>query len=186
LGGAVGVASKPGAGAGFHVWIPYARPVDPKAEEGADETVPPETPAATILFVDDDEAVRSLASRFLAKAGHRVLAAANAGEALLIAESYGPSIDLLITDTVMPFMDGRSLARRLLSSMPSLALLFISGHASPEAESEGEGRFLAKPFSEAALARAASLALSASAERRATAEKERRAGESQAGPKASV
>jgi two-component system cell cycle sensor histidine kinase/response regulator CckA len=180
------VASKPGAGAGFHVWIPYARPVEPRGEEGAAESIPPATPSATILLVDDDEAVRSLASRFLAKAGHRVLSAANAGEALLIAESYGPSIDLLITDTVMPFMDGRSLARRLLTGLPSMAVLFISGHASPEAEREGEGRFLAKPFSEAALARAVSLALLASAERRASDESEMRAGENQAGPKASL
>jgi PAS domain S-box-containing protein len=185
LGGAVGVASSLGAGAGFHVWIPYARPMEPQAEEGADESVWPAAPAATVLFVDDDEAVRSLASRFLAKGGHRVLVAANAGEALLIAESYGPSIDLLITDTVMPFMDGRSLARRLLTSMPALAVLFISGHASPEAERESEGRFLAKPFSEAKLARAVSLALRSSAEKRVREEKEREPGDHD-GPKASL
>jgi CheY-like chemotaxis protein len=114
-------------------------------------------PKAVILFVDDDEAVRSLASRLLEKGGHKVLAAANAGEALLIAESYGAAIDLLVTDTVMPFMDGRSLARRLSASLPGLRVLFISGHAGYEAE--GEGRFLAKPFSETQLARAVAAAL---------------------------
>ena len=56
------------------------------------ESVWPETDPATILFVDDDDSVRALASRLLAKGGHRVLLAANAGEALLLAESYGPSM----------------------------------------------------------------------------------------------
>jgi two-component system, cell cycle sensor histidine kinase and response regulator CckA len=174
LGGAVGVTSKPGAGSSFSAWIPCARPAAIREEKSPEESVWPAAPAATILFVDDDEAVRSLASRLLAKGGHRVLVAANAGEALLIAESYGPSIELLITDTVMPFMDGRSLARRLSATMPGLGILFISGHSSPEAEKEGDGRFLPKPFSEAELARAVSLALGA------------RAGRLQAEPKASL
>ena len=185
LGGAVGVTSTLGAGSGFRVWIPRARAVEPRVVEGTDESVRPATPAATILFVDDDETVRSLASRFLAKGGHRVLVAANAGEALLIAESYGPTIDLLITDTVMPFMDGRSLARRLLATLPALGVLFISGHSSPEAESEGEGRFLPKPFSEVELALAVSFALRLSAEKRADAEKSGETG-NQESPKASL
>jgi two-component system, cell cycle sensor histidine kinase and response regulator CckA len=170
LGGAVGVTSRLGAGASFRVWIPYSRSAESLAEKMADESVWPAAPAATILFVDDDEAVRSLASRLLAKGGHRVLVAANAGEALLIAESYGPSIDLLITDTVMPFMDGRSLSRRLRATLPTIGLLFISGHAGPEAEKEGDGRFLAKPFSEAQLACAVSVALGESAAWRERAE----------------
>jgi two-component system, cell cycle sensor histidine kinase and response regulator CckA len=183
LGGAVGVSSKLGSGANFRVWIPFAKPAEFPAEKKSEESVWPAAPAATILFVDDDEAVRSLASRLLAKGGHRVLVAANAGEALLIAESYGPSIDLLITDTVMPFMDGRSLARRLLATLPSLGRLFISGQASPEADNEGEGLFLAKPFSEAELARAVSAALAEASAKRAEAEKGAGA---QSGPSASL
>ena len=166
LGGAVDVASKLGEGTRFCVWLPYAAPVDNRDEAKPDETIWPQAPAAEILFVDDDEAVRSLASRILVKGGHRVLTAANAGEALLIAESYGPSIDLLVTDTVMPFMDGRSLARRLSSTLPALCVLFISGHTSPETEKEGAGHFLAKPFSEAELIQAVSAALASVAKRR--------------------
>jgi hypothetical protein len=184
LGGAVGAASQPGEGASFRVWIPYAQPESPRPEKESDASVWPEAPRATILFVDDDEAVRSLASRLLGNGGHRVLVAANAGEALLIAESYGPSIDLLITDTVMPFMDGRSLARRLAATLPSLGVLFISGYARPEAEKEEEGRFLTKPFSEAELAHAVSIALHSAAARRARDEKG--GGNGQAGPKASL
>jgi two-component system, cell cycle sensor histidine kinase and response regulator CckA len=179
LSGSVDVISRPGEGASFRVWLPSAPPVDEMIEVKSDESVWPEGPRAVILFVDDDEALRSLASRLLAKGGHKVFAAANAGEALLIAESYGNSIDLLITDTVMPFMDGRSLARRLSSSLPGLGVLFISGHGGVEAEKEGAGRFLAKPFSEAELARAVSLALASVAEKRGFAA-------DQEGPKASL
>jgi len=153
------VASKPDKGASFSVWLPSASGSgeSEKAEEA--ESVWPAIDAATILFVDDDDAVRSLASRLLAKGGHRVLLAANAGEALLLAESYGPSIDLLVTDMVMPFMDGRSLARRVRAILPSVGLLFISGHPGRGEDPEGEARFLPKPFSEAELAHAVSQAL---------------------------
>ena len=112
LGGAVGVASRPGEGASFSVWLPYASGISDAEVSSASASVWPEIEPATILFVDDDDSVRALASRLLAKGGHRVLLAANAGEALLLAESHGPSIDLLITDAVMPFMDGRTLAKR--------------------------------------------------------------------------
>jgi PAS domain S-box-containing protein len=169
LGGAVSVESKPGEGATFRVWFPLKESAEDAAETKLDESVPPAAAAAVILFVDDDEAVRSSASRILAKGGHRVLSASNAGEALLIAESYGTSIDLLVTDSIMPFMDGRSLARRLSATLPDLGVLYISGHPMPEVELEKEGHFLAKPFSEAELTKAVSAALAMSAERRALA-----------------
>jgi PAS domain S-box-containing protein len=160
LGGSVDLSSKPGAGTTFRVWLPLAERAEPRDESASEASAWSGGAPAVILFVDDDESVRSLASRLLAKGGHRVLSAANAGEALLIAESYGASIDLLITDTVMPFMDGRSLARRLAASLPGIGVLFISGHAGTEIDGGGEGRFLAKPFSEAELARAVTLAIS--------------------------
>jgi two-component system, cell cycle sensor histidine kinase and response regulator CckA len=159
MGGAVCVESTLGKGSSFSVWMPYDSARKSNAQSGQEKSVWPDSRGRTILFVDDDDEVRSLASRLLAKGGHRALLAANAGEALLIAESYGSSIDLLITDTVMPFMDGRSLARRLLQTLPTLGVLFISGHVELGAETEGEGLFLAKPFSETQLARSVSLAL---------------------------
>ncbi len=125
----------------------------------ASASVWPEIEPATILFVDDDDSVRALASRLLAKGGHRVLLAANAGEALLLAESYGPSIDLLITDAVMPFMDGRTLAKRVRLILPSIGLLFISGHPGRGNDPDEEGRFLSKPFTESELAQAVTRAL---------------------------
>jgi two-component system, cell cycle sensor histidine kinase and response regulator CckA len=159
LGGAVSVASTEGKGASFSVWVPNASKEHANDELRVEKSVWPEVPPATILFVDDDDAVRTLASRLLAKGGHRVLIAANAGEALLIAENSGPSIDLLVTDTVMPFMDGHVLARRLRAMLPTVGLLFISGHPGKGNDPEEEGRFLAKPFTEAELAQAVSRAL---------------------------
>jgi two-component system, cell cycle sensor histidine kinase and response regulator CckA len=165
LGGGIEVSSKLGEGSSFRVWLPYAATCASGGGEGAEVPVWPSAASSTILFVDDDEELRTLASRLLAKGGHRVLLAANAGEALLIVEKQGKSIDLMVTDTIMPFMDGRALAERVLQEVPNMGVLFISGHPSPYAN-EGEDRFLAKPFTEAQLARAVSLALGASSSRR--------------------
>jgi two-component system, cell cycle sensor histidine kinase and response regulator CckA len=164
MGGAVGVSSKPGCGASFQVWLPYTAAEGDKSASEERDSVWTVGKGATILFVDDDEAIRALSARLLEKGGHRVLVAANAGEALLIAESYGPAIDLLVTDTVMPFMDGRRLAKRLLVGLPSMGVLYISGHASFADEPDGD--FLAKPFSEAQLAAAVERALERSSARR--------------------
>ena len=158
-GGAVGCESEIGSGSVFSVWLPSVGVADEGevAElEGVEESI---VPGATILFVDDDEALRTLAARFLSRMGHRVLAAANAGEALLIAESHGRPIDLLVADVVMPIMDGYTLARRLAAILPGMAVLFVSGHPERAADGDAAGRFLAKPFTEAQLVQAVSEAL---------------------------
>jgi PAS domain S-box-containing protein len=158
-GGTIGVVSEPGKGSTFTVWIPRA--ASPAEREDEEEPIRAGDQArpATILFVDDDEEVRSLATKLLTKRGHRILVAANAGEALLMAESYGMPIDLMIADTVMPFMDGFSLARRIQSIIPGIALLFISGHPGRANEPDAVGRFLAKPFTDAQLTAAVAKAL---------------------------
>ena len=158
-GGAVGCESEIGSGSVFSVWLPSVGVADEGevAElEGVEESI---VPGATILFVDDDEALRTLAARFLSRMGHRVLAAANAGEALLIAESHGRPIDLLVADVVMPIMDGYTLARRLAAILPGMAVLFVSGHPERAADGDAAERFLAKPFTEAQLVQAVSEAL---------------------------
>jgi len=159
-GGTIGVVSSLGQGSTFTVWIPRAVSqtafADVEEPAGEQEAVRP----STILFVDDDEQVRSLATKLLTRKGHRILVAANAGEALLLAESYGTPIDLLIADTVMPFMDGFSLARRIQSILPDIAILFISGHPGRANEPDAIGRFLAKPFTDAQLRAAVAKALS--------------------------
>jgi len=159
-GGTISVVSAPAKGSTFTVWIPraasHAELEDEEEPIRSGELARP----ATILFVDDDEEVRALATKLLSRKGHRILVAANAGEALLMAESYGMPIDLLIADTVMPFMDGFSLARRIQSILPGIALLFISGHPGRANEPDAIGRFLAKPFNDAQLSAAVAKALS--------------------------
>ncbi|MBL8968229.1 MAG: response regulator [Spirochaetaceae bacterium] len=157
-GGAVGVSSAPGAGAVFSVYFPATR-VRVQEESAPEETSPGAARPGTILFVDDDEALRNLVARLLERRGHRVLIAANAGEALLLAESHGSPIDLLVTDIVMPFMDGYRLARRLGEVLPGLRVLFASGYPEHSADPAAAGRFLAKPFTEADLALAVDRAL---------------------------
>jgi len=151
-GGAVEVSSELGSGTAFSVWIPASASgvrEDAREEKGRP---PASARPSTILFVDDNQEVRELAERLLSRLGHRVLTAANAGEAILIAESQGRPIDLLVSDIVMPLMDGYSLARRLVAMRPEMRILYISAYHERGTDEEARGRFLAKPFSEAELA----------------------------------
>jgi PAS domain S-box-containing protein len=153
-GGAIGCESELGSGSVFSVWLPSLGMAEDDRPSEVANLPEPSAPRATILFVDDDETLRNLAVRFLSKIGHRVLVASNAGEALLIAESHGKPINLLVTDVVMPFMDGYTLARRLRTILPAMAVLFVSGHPERSVDPDVAGCFLAKPFTEAQLAQA--------------------------------
>jgi two-component system cell cycle sensor histidine kinase/response regulator CckA len=107
------------------------------------------------LLVDDEPTVRKVLQRVLERSGYRVLIAASADEALLIAQEHQGPIDLLVTDVVMPATDGPSLARMLCESHPSLRVLFVSGYpdAGPNSDSgPPSAEFLHKPFSPGALA----------------------------------
>jgi CheY-like chemotaxis protein len=153
-GGGVEVISEPGAGALFRIYLPAAPSAALPEPEASVLAIGKPLRLATILFVDDDEELRSLAERLLSRLGHRVFVAANGGEALLIAESQSRTIDLLVTDVVLPYMDGYSLGRRLSGILPGLSILYISGYPDHADDKEAAGRFLAKPFSEADLAAA--------------------------------
>ena len=86
-------------------------------------------PNETILLVDDEETVRRFGSRVLEKHGFQVLCAATGAEALSAAGGHSGTIDLLLTDVMMPEMTGCVLAEHLLAQRPSLRVLFISGYA---------------------------------------------------------
>ena len=100
----------------------------------------------TILLVEDEPAVRRLFVLALTHAGYRVYPARNGQEALKLFDEHGDSIDLLLTDLRMPYMDGAELAQRLHARRKTLKMIAISGYAG-NAEHALTDDFLAKPFS---------------------------------------
>lgn len=112
-------------------------------------------PNETILLVDDEETVRRFGSRVLEKHGFHVLCAATGTEALSTAHEHRGTIDLLLTDVMMPEMNGCVLAERLLAQRPSVRVLFISGYAENVIAEQialvGGSSFLGKPFKPKAL-----------------------------------
>jgi CheY-like chemotaxis protein len=113
------------------------------------------SPAPSILLVDDEDTVRRFTSRVLGQHGFEVLSAASGDEAIAAASGRVGSIDLLMTDVMMPGMNGRQLADILLARQPSLRVLFMSGYAEDVlATSVGlvpGAAFLSKPFKPKAL-----------------------------------
>ena len=119
----------------------------------------------TILLAEDEDGVRAVARRILELQGYTVLDAACGADALDLAEKYPEPIHLLLTDLVMPGMDGRQLSERLVARRPSTRVLFMSGYASDKLLRHGlsnpEVAFLPKPFNSAALAAAVRAVLDA-------------------------
>jgi two-component system, cell cycle sensor histidine kinase and response regulator CckA len=108
---------------------------------------------ATILLVDDDEALRRFAHRVLMEPGFHMIQACNGAEALDVASEFAAPIDLLLTDVIMPKVNGAVLAQRLLQERPGLRVLYMSGYveSSMLLEKHPEATFLQKPFTANAL-----------------------------------
>jgi CheY-like chemotaxis protein len=110
----------------------------------------------TILLVEDDEAILALGKAMLERLGYTVLAARSPAAALMQAKEHADNINMMITDVVMPGMNGHELAARLASIQPDLKCLFMSGYTANVIAHRGvldEGvHFLQKPFSMEALA----------------------------------
>jgi CheY-like chemotaxis protein len=111
----------------------------------------------TILLVEDEEQVRTVALSILRKQGYQVIVAEHAGEALLICERHPETIDLLVTDVVMPQMSGPELAKRLVVLRPAMKVLCLSGYTDDSVVRHGVldagVAFLQKPITPASLAR---------------------------------
>lgn len=152
-GGFVTVDSAPGAGARFTILLPRCleEPPAPQSDEARDGVSADLTGAAAILLVEDEDAVRVFSARALRNKGYRVVEAKNGEAALAILSEGRESFDLVITDVVMPQMDGPTLARKALELRPGLKLIFISGYAEDRVREDLSGvdgaHFLPKPFS---------------------------------------
>jgi two-component system cell cycle sensor histidine kinase/response regulator CckA len=150
-GGFITVDSEVGAGTAFKIYLPRQR-VDASAPvEAASPAAPRDvTGQDTILLVEDEEAVRSFAARALRMRGYNVLEAAGGEEALEIVKSGASEIHLLITDVVMPNMDGPTLVRHVKELKPGLAVIFMSGYAEEAFRRNDQNsediHFLPKPF----------------------------------------
>jgi two-component system cell cycle sensor histidine kinase/response regulator CckA len=150
-GGFITVDSEVGKGTSFHIYLPRHRG-EAAAPANETERTPPRdiTGQDTILLVEDEEAVRSFAARALKLRGYNVLEAAGGEEALEIVKSSASTIDLLITDVVMPNMDGPTLVRAVKRLRPDMAVIFMSGYAEEAFRRNDEKaedlHFLPKPF----------------------------------------
>jgi two-component system, cell cycle sensor histidine kinase and response regulator CckA len=127
-GGHIFVDSTPGKGTLFQIYLPHARETE---EPLPAEPVASAAPGGgeTVLVVEDEGIVRQVATRILRKHGYTVFEAEDAKEALEVAEDYKAPIHLLITDVVMPGMNGRQLADALVQKRPDLSVLYMSGYS---------------------------------------------------------
>jgi len=163
-GGYLHPVSKIGEGTTFQIWL---RACDPKFIEIAKQevakkkTAKPKKPAdlsgrGKILFVEDEPALRSIAAKTLAKRGYEVIQAGDGEEALQMAKDHAGTIDLMISDVVMPNMDGPTMLKEARQYLGDARIVFISGYAKEEfsdiLSEEIEVSFLPKPFSLAELA----------------------------------
>jgi two-component system cell cycle sensor histidine kinase/response regulator CckA len=153
--GWIAVASKPGEGAAFRIFLPVH--VAPAQAAPAPEPVQPKRPAARdlsgagrILFVEDEDAVRGVAAKLLRARGYEVIEAASGEEALELAETHAGEIDLMISDVVMPGMQGPELLKQAREYLGAAPVMFISGYAESEfsdlLEGERNVSFLPKPI----------------------------------------
>ena len=147
--GYIMVYSEPGTGTTFKVCFPKIQD-----EEGADaeiveiEEFKPGT--ETVLVVEDEESVRDLACRILRDYGYTVISAEDAQECLRIIEQYKGSIDLLLTDVIMPGMNGKQLFDSITAAIPSIKVIFLSGYTNDVLFKHGllmpGTNFISKPF----------------------------------------
>jgi two-component system cell cycle sensor histidine kinase/response regulator CckA len=145
-GGAIALDTSPGRGATFSLYFPE---VGSGTQEDPNAVAAAPGQGETILLVEDSDAVRMVARRILTGAGYCVLSADGGKAALDIAQAQGDTIDLLLTDVVMPGMNGRKLAERLQARTPGLRVLFMSGYTEDEVVRRGVASgvpLLQKPF----------------------------------------
>jgi signal transduction histidine kinase/ActR/RegA family two-component response regulator len=147
IGGYVWVESAPGAGSTFSIYLPVT-------EQKARKSLPPASAAVsgrgtgTILLVEDEESLRVLTRNVLEQNGYAVLEAGNGAEAVEVAQAAGRRIDVLLTDMVMPGMNGRAVAERVSRLYPEIKVVYMSGYTgfSTRESASFNAVIIAKPF----------------------------------------
>ena len=155
-GGFIEAYSEVGTGSAFKIYLPRVEePAQKLGRTGPGPDIPRGT--ETVLLVEDEESVRELACALLKRLGYTVQCAANGGEALMLVKNYDDPIDLLMTDVVMPGINGRELAERISIVRPAMKVLFTSGYTENIVVHHGivdeDLNFIGKPYSLEMLAR---------------------------------
>jgi PAS domain S-box-containing protein len=153
-GGFLTLGSAPGRGTTFKLHFPVLAATPPSERPGPNGQATPRG-NETIFLVEDEEAVRSVTSRILRRQGYRVVEASGGAAAIRLVEQHAGPIDLLITDVVMPEVNGRQLVEHLLPGRPDLRVLYVSGYTNDAVVRHGVFEsnvdFLQKPFTIEAL-----------------------------------
>ena len=153
-GGTVGVCSEVGRGTSFKVYFPRADAVELVVNAAPATPTRPRVGTQTVLVVEDEAGLRTLTRRLLQRLGYTVLVAADANEARRLFEDH-PSIDVLLTDVVMPGASGPELTRELVEQRPGLKVIYMSGYTEEAIVRHGVLKpgiaFLHKPFTSLSL-----------------------------------
>jgi PAS domain S-box-containing protein len=164
-GGAIDLETSPGGGTTFRVHLPVASEESELAEETSMKAL--DSGAGTLLLVEDEEPLRAILRRSLEAAGYAVLEACSGQDAIRVSRAHPEPIDVLLTDVMMPGINGVSLSQTLTSERPFTRVVFMSGHAADFFARHGFDpaavRFLQKPFSTDTLCRELRDALTARA-----------------------
>ena len=161
-GGHIGVYSEPGHGTTVKLYFPHVAG-EAKATGPAAEPAPLQKGTGTVLVVEDEESVRRFVVQTLAESGYTVLEAADPQQGIALAEKHEGRIDLLLTDMVMPDMNGPELAKRVSAGRPGIRLLYVSGYTGDSLMQRGvvpeNMPLLVKPFGAGPLIQAVQAAL---------------------------
>lgn len=154
-GGHIDVTSKQGKGTCVNLLLPQEKmPLDSTSQQSKSRL--PQQGTETILLVEDENAVRNIVRIVLTRYGYNVLEASNGNEALEVVRTYDQPIHMLLTDVVMPGMHGPEVATAVLSKMPTIRVIFMSGYVDDARTREGladaTASFIQKPFSSEDLA----------------------------------
>jgi CheY-like chemotaxis protein len=152
--GFITVYSEPGQGSTFRIYLPrHLAKAVPLPEKGSDK--PSQRGHETVLLVEDEPAILKMTTMMLEREGYTVIPAGTPGQAIRLANEHHGNIHLLMSDVVMPEMNGRDLANNILSLYPHLKCLFMSGYTANVIAHRGildeSVNFIQKPFSKSGL-----------------------------------